>query len=686
MMNNGRRWMRFAAFACLLAVVGLAPDLASRATAGLSPVEIEDDYVAAYTRASGKAARKVALIIGNDRYRESYALRNAVSDARSIERKLRQLGFETNLVTDADNRRMNEAIQRLAGDAAAADVALFFYSGHAVEFSGANYIFGIDIPEFRNEEDVRSNGLPLTSVLSIMEQGAPIRLLILDACRSSPFQAAVTGSRQIQAPNTTVTVQKIQSPAEAMARSALLPGGISPGKGLAAMRGRSGTYIAYAAEPGRESLDGEAGDTNSPFTKALLNYIDRAGLTIEQIFNEVRRSVFLATNGKQLPWAESALLGSLFMQPPPLAVAGVLPRPIIETGKATQVEDADLVKTLGSASFKISGQGEATAKLSDGMLVLADGHESDDVLRRGVNYITQGETTIPAWYERRKLVIFPAAYRKSYAVVSAVGAYGPKARDRYQDMGILVAQAKKFAGMLLHLGFPAENITTLFDADATSVRLEQELRRFWPGGDRADADRLLFYFGGHGDHVDIPNYLTFVKDQQTKRGLLVTHDHDPKRPLATSFLLDDIIQRHFAFLAPRHVLFLIDSCSSGLALPRMADGSDTTVESVMRYQQLALLDSELKGHARNLLVASSGDAKALYQNGGLFTKVLIEAIETRTADLNRDGLIQFDELNLHVSNLVKVRSKELGLEQSPSPFRVGSNFIFVLPAASQRPN
>jgi hypothetical protein len=159
-----------------------------------------------------------------------------------------------------------------------------------------------------------------------------------------------------------------------------------------------------------------------------------------------------------------------------------------------------------------------------------------------------------------------------------------------------------------------------------------------------------------------------------------------QKPLSTSILLDDIIQRHFAFLTPRHVLFLIDSCSSGLALPRTADAADTASESILRYQQLALLDSELKWHAYNLLVASAGDAKALYQNGGLFTKVLAQAIESRSADLNNDGLIQFDELNFHVSNPVKIRSKESGLEQSPSPYRVGTNFVFILPPPGRKPN
>lgn len=288
---------------------------------------------------------------------------------------------------------------------------------------------------------------------------------------------------------------------------------------------------------------------------------------------------------------------------------------------------------------------------------------------------------MPIWFESRRVILFPQTYKKSYAIVAAVGHYPEAARKKYGDLEFMVPQARELKSLLITLGFPAENIVELYDSDASSTRIEQELRRFWPGGDRADADRLMFYFGGHGDHYEIADYLSQIKDRKSTPGLLVTSDHDPSRPLTTSFLLDDIRQRHFAFIQPRHALFLIDACSSGLALPRYAGEDETGRERVLRQQRLALLDVELKGPARNILVASSGDAKALYANGGLFTRALIDAIKSRKADVNNDGIIQFTELDLYVSNFVKTRSREMGVEQSPAPFRIGGNVVLILPPA-----
>lgn len=59
--------------------------------------------------------------------------------------------------------------------------------------------------------------------------------------------------------------------------------------------------------------------------------------------------------------------------------------------------------------------------------------------------------------------------------------------------------AKLLAESLHKFGFPEENIITLFDANATSQALEDSLKLFWRGGKYAYADRLFFYFGGHGD-------------------------------------------------------------------------------------------------------------------------------------------------------------------------------------------
>lgn len=63
--------------------------------------------------------------------------------------------------------------------------------------------------------------------------------------------------------------------------------------------------MAYATEPGNVALDGTG--ENSPFTTALLRHIGQPGLAVDDIMMEVRVDVLDATEGKQLPWSESAL-------------------------------------------------------------------------------------------------------------------------------------------------------------------------------------------------------------------------------------------------------------------------------------------------------------------------------------------------------------------------------------------
>ena len=82
--------------------------------------------------ASADAARRVALLVGNDAYGHLPKLRNAVNDARSLDARLRALGFDTILKLDATRRDLNRAIHDFAGRVEAGGVGLVFYAGHGI--------------------------------------------------------------------------------------------------------------------------------------------------------------------------------------------------------------------------------------------------------------------------------------------------------------------------------------------------------------------------------------------------------------------------------------------------------------------------------------------------------------------------------------------------------------------------
>lgn len=89
---------------------------------------------------SALAEVRVALVIGNGAYQNAPRLPNPTNDAVDVAASLRRAGFDTILATDLDKAGMEDATAKFARAAANADVAMFYYSGHAIQFAGINYL------------------------------------------------------------------------------------------------------------------------------------------------------------------------------------------------------------------------------------------------------------------------------------------------------------------------------------------------------------------------------------------------------------------------------------------------------------------------------------------------------------------------------------------------------------------
>lgn len=224
---------------------------------------------------------RLALIIGNSEYGLSGLsnLPNPVNDADAMAESLRQLGFEVEVIKDADQRRMKRAIasfgERLR-DAGPQATSLFFYAGHGIQSRGINYLVPVGA-RIRKESDVDIESVAAEAVLAQMEEaGTRTNIVILDACRNMPL------SRSFR----------------------------SGSGGLAPMNAPNGTFIAYSTAPGSVAEDGQG--RNSPFVAALLENIGRPGEPIEAIFRDVRRNVLAATDGHQRPWDASSLIAPFY--------------------------------------------------------------------------------------------------------------------------------------------------------------------------------------------------------------------------------------------------------------------------------------------------------------------------------------------------------------------------------------
>jgi uncharacterized caspase-like protein len=100
--------------------------------------------LASGTALPAQAERRVALVIGNGAYLHAPHLPNPPNDAEDVAAVFERTGFEVIVGHDVDKAAMEEAVIRFSRAARTADIAVFYYSGHAMQFAGTNYLVPID--------------------------------------------------------------------------------------------------------------------------------------------------------------------------------------------------------------------------------------------------------------------------------------------------------------------------------------------------------------------------------------------------------------------------------------------------------------------------------------------------------------------------------------------------------------
>lgn len=223
--------------------------------------------------------KRVALVMGNSAYDYAPLLPNPKNDAARLMETLKRLGFTVILGLDQGKTGMEGSIRNFVRSMSDADVALFFYAGHAMQMDGKNYLIPVDA-KLEDATAVDFETIELGTILNYMNAPGRLSIALLDACRDNPL------SRKFRTLGTS--------------RSSFV------GRGLAAPEAGGGNIlIGFATAPGDVALDGD-GD-NSPFTTALLKHIETPALEIEIMMKRVKADVYAATQGSQSPWHNSAL-------------------------------------------------------------------------------------------------------------------------------------------------------------------------------------------------------------------------------------------------------------------------------------------------------------------------------------------------------------------------------------------
>ena len=249
--------------------------------------------------AAEKALHGVALVIGQSQYQDLPALTNPANDAKAIERLLSDLGFEVDLVANADRRKLAKSLTRFVEDAEGADVAMIYYSGHGIEAGGENFLVPVDA-DISALDRAGETLVPVSKLIAELQATVPVTIVLLDACRSNPFPAGAMV--RLDAGAAPVPVAE---------------GGLGTPRGVVSIAGADtkadglGAVIGYAAAPGQVALDGDAGG-NSPYAAALLKHLPASGFAFSDVMTMVTEEVYLKTGARQLPWTNASLRRLLY--------------------------------------------------------------------------------------------------------------------------------------------------------------------------------------------------------------------------------------------------------------------------------------------------------------------------------------------------------------------------------------
>ena len=230
---------------------------------------------------------RVALAVGMSHYQHISPLENPKNDAQLMAETLKKLGFALvgdKAQIDLNRQQLEEAIRTFGRNSAGADVALFYYAGHAVQAEGTNWLAPVTANP-NSLADLDFEMIPLDLMLRQMEEWKPkLKIVVLDACRNNPFKFA--GYRAAT-------------------------GGLAEPKNVPL-----GMLISYATAPGSVAQDGTGG--HSPYTRALARAMTTPGMDVFAVFNEVQVQVAHATADEQQPWiSHSPIDGDFFFIPIP---------------------------------------------------------------------------------------------------------------------------------------------------------------------------------------------------------------------------------------------------------------------------------------------------------------------------------------------------------------------------------
>jgi formylglycine-generating enzyme required for sulfatase activity len=165
----------------------------SRLLAGLVMLVLGGS-ASAQDAASGSVSR-VALVIGNEAYAQA-PVEKAVEGARAVADVLLQGGFKVLHLENAWRDDIRQGLAAFSQSLKRGAQGVVFYSGHAVQVQGHNYLVALD-SKITNADDVRREAIDIDLLIDpLIMARTPGSVVILDASRANPWQPLLSGGQR----------------------------------------------------------------------------------------------------------------------------------------------------------------------------------------------------------------------------------------------------------------------------------------------------------------------------------------------------------------------------------------------------------------------------------------------------------------------------------------------------------
>ena len=242
--------------------------------------------------APAHAEKRVALVIGNNDYKNVPKLQKAVNDARTMGETLKQLGFSVMVAENQNRQAFSETLLAFDNAIEPGDTAFFFYAGHGFEIAGQNFLLPTDVPAAgEGQEELVRDASVLADRIVERLQNKKVRtaILVFDACRNNPFERSGT-------------------------RAVAGGGGLAPMTQLP-----EGVFSVFSAGPRQTALDRLSNDDanpNSVFTRTFAKELLQPGENMVQVAQHTRRIVSEmaeTVSHKQIPVYFDQMVDDVFL-------------------------------------------------------------------------------------------------------------------------------------------------------------------------------------------------------------------------------------------------------------------------------------------------------------------------------------------------------------------------------------